>query len=219
MIFEGIKYVVSKPESFKENLEYPTVIFMHGAGTRGDDINQVFNNPFFQKGNILLEKTIIYAPLCDQDTWFDMFEGLRRFARYVYEHKNTDITRVYLVGASMGGYAVWQLMMSDPQLYAGAVPICGGGMYWNAERLKNSNIWAFHGKKDSVVLCEESTKMVDCINKYGGKAKLTILEEYEHNVWTYVYQNPQPFQWLLECKNEKINAGVSNSYDSSERFG
>ena len=87
MIFEGIKYVVSKPEGFKENLEYPTVIFMHGAGTRGDNIDRIFANPFFHKSNILLERAIIYAPLCNQDTWFDMFESIRRFARYVYEQK------------------------------------------------------------------------------------------------------------------------------------
>lgn len=219
MIFEGIKYVVSKPEGFKENLEYPTVIFMHGAGTRGDDIDRIFVNPFFHKSNILLEKAIIYAPLCNQDTWFDMYETIRRFAHYVYEQKNTDRTRLYLVGASMGGYAVWQMMMSDPQLYAGAIPICGGGMYWNAARLKALNIWAFHGKKDPVVLCEESIRMVDCINKSGGNAKLTILDDYEHSAWTFVYQNPEPFQWLLECKKDKLNKKTRCHYNSSELYG
>ncbi len=164
MTFDGIHYVVSKPKDFQENFKYPVVIFMHGAGTRGDNPDKIFDNPFFTKSNILLERAIIYAPLCNQDTWFDMFERIRRFARFVYEEKNTDRTRLYLVGASMGGYAVWQMLMSDPQLYAGAIPICGGGMYWNAERLKDLNIWAFHGKKDSVVMCEESV-MVICLQK------------------------------------------------------
>lgn len=219
MIFEGIKYVVSKPKNFNENLEYPTVIFMHGAGTRGDNIDRIFANPFFHKSNILLERAIIYAPLCDQNTWFDMFESIRRFARYVYEQNSTDTTRLYLVGASMGGYAVWQMLMSDPQLYAGAIPICGGGMYWNAGRLKDSNIWAFHGKKDYTVLCEESIKMVDCINQSGGNAKLTILDEYEHNAWTYVYENEEPFKWLLKCKKGRINERQHSQYDSSELYG
>lgn len=219
MIFEGMKYVVSKPKNFKENLEYPTVIFMHGSGTRGDNIDRIFANPFWGKSNILLERAIIYAPLCNQNTWFDMFESIRRFARYVLEQKSTDITRLYLVGASMGGYAVWQMLMSDPQLYAGAIPICGGGMYWNADRLKDLNIWAFHGKKDPVVLFEESIKMVDRINKSGGNAKLTILDEYEHNAWTFVYQNPEPFEWLLECKKEHANERKHLQYDSSELYG
>lgn len=114
----------------------------------------------------------MYAPLCDQNSWFDMFNAVRRFVRFVYEQKNTDNSRLYFVGASMGGYAVWQMLMRDPQLYAGAIPICGGGMYWNAGRLKDLNIWAFHGRKDPLVLCDESIKMVERINQGGGHAKL-----------------------------------------------
>ncbi len=219
MEFEGVKYVVSKPADFNSELEYPTVIFMHGAGTRGDNPDRVSHNPFFAENNVLLKKAIVYAPLCDEDSWFDMFERIRRFARFVYEQKNTDKLRLYLVGASMGGYAVWQMLRSDPWLYAGAIPICGGGMYWNGERLKDIHIWAFHGRKDPVVLCEESIKMVECINKAGGNAKLTILDEYQHSVWTYVYNNPEPFEWLLNCKKELSECKGQSGFDSSELYG
>lgn len=219
MYFEGVKYIVSTPPDFDEKQKYPTVIFMHGAGTRGDNPEAIYKNPFFTENNILLSKAIVYAPLCNQDSWFDMFESIRRFARFVYEQKNTDETRVYLIGASMGGYAVWQMLMSDPQLYAGAIPICGGGMYWNAGRLKDINIWAFHGKKDPVVLCDESVKMVEKINKAGGSARLTILDECEHNSWSYVYENSEAFQWLLECRKKNADITQSSEYSSSELFG
>lgn len=219
MIFEGIKYIVSYPPDFDEKQEYPTVIFMHGAGTRGEDEKAIYNNPFFTKNNILLTKAIVYAPLCNQNSWFDMFERIRQFVYYVCEQKNTDKSRIYLVGASMGGYAVWQMLMSDPELYAGAIPICGGGMYWNVLRIKDINIWAFHGKKDNVVLCDESIKMVDSIKKHGGKAKLTIMDEYEHSVWNYVYKTPEPFQWLLKCKKDTVSKRIGSVYNSSELFG
>ncbi len=218
MIFDGVKYVVSTPPDFNENQEYPAVIFMHGAGTRGDNADAICTNPFFTEKNVLLSKAIVYAPLCNHDSWFDMFESIRRFARFVFEQKTTDKSRLYLVGSSMGGYAVWQMLMSDPQLYAGAIPICGGGMYWNAERLKDLNIWAFHGKKDTVVLCEESIKMVDSINKYGGNARLTVLDEYAHSAWTYVYNSSEPFQWLLNCRKETAVEHKSE-YNSSELYG
>ena len=219
MNFEGVQYIVSHPPDFNEKQDYPTVIFMHGAGTRGDNVDRVSANPFFEENHILLKKAIIYAPLCDKNTWFDMFESIRHFARFVYEHKNTDQSRLYLVGASMGGYAVWQMLMSDPQLYAGAIPICGGGMYWNAARIKDLNIWAFHGKKDPTVLCDESVRMVERINKFGGHAKLTILDEYAHNAWTYVYKNSEPFHWLLNCRKEVVSEQGQNEYNSSELFG
>ena len=75
------------------------------------------------------------------------------------------------MGASMGGYGTWQLAMSMPKFFAAIVPICGGGMYWNAGRLINTPIWAFHGAKDPTVLCVESEKMVNHVNALGGKAK------------------------------------------------
>lgn len=219
MVFNNILYHVSMPEDFCAESEYPVVIFMHGAGSRGTDLNKIAGNPFFCENNILLSEAIVYAPLCNTDTWFELYESIREFVHYVYNQKNTDKSRVYLVGVSMGAYAVWQMLMSDPHIYAGAIPICGGGMYWNAERLKNTNIWAFHGKRDNVVLCEESIKMVDGINKSGGNAKLTILDEYEHSSWTYVYNTPEPFRWLLNCKKELADSQQQFNYDSPELYG
>lgn len=219
MQFENIGYIVSKPYDFKEIEQYPAVIFMHGAGTRGKDLEKLSKNPFFREHNILLKEAVVYAPQCNADTWFDVFESVRRFAHFVYEQKSTDKSRLYLVGASMGAYAVWQMLRSDPELYAGAIPICGGGMYWNAERIKNIPVWAFHGKLDDVVLCEESIKMTDAINRAGGSAKLTVLDEYGHSSWTYVYSNSEPFEWLLGCKNTHSHAIQSNEYDSSAKFG
>ena len=219
MVFDGVEYICSMPADFDEKQEYPTVIFMHGAGSRGNDPQKLYKNPFFKEKNVLLKRAVVYAPICNRDTWFDMFESIRKFAQFVYEQKNTDKKRLYLVGASMGGYAVWQMMMSDPQLYAGAIPICGGGMYWNAERIKDINIWAFHGKKDPIVLCDESVKMVEKIQELGGKAKLTLLDDYAHSAWTYVYENPEPFLWLLECRNNTVSVASDSGYDSAELFG
>lgn len=218
MKFNNLQYYVSMPDEFCDEKIYPVVIFMHGAGTRGNDLNKVSENPFFCENNILMSEAIIYAPLCNEDTWFELYESVRDFVKHIYEHKNTDKSRVYLVGASMGGYAVWQMLMSDPHMYAGAIPVCGGGMYWNAGKLKDVNVWAFHGKKDCVVLCEESIKMVDAINRCGGNAKLTILDEYEHNSWDYVYNTPEVFKWLLNCKNKSSYIHKTN-YDSSKLYG
>ena len=67
-----------------------------------------------------------------------------------------DKSRVYVVGASMGGYATWQLAMSRPELFAAIIPICGGGMYWNAGRLIHMGVWVFHGEEDITVLPQES---------------------------------------------------------------
>ena len=123
------------------------------------------------------------------------------------------------MGASMGGYAVWQLAMSMPEYFAAIVPICGGGMYWNAGRLIHVPVWAFHGAKDATVLLEESVKMVEAVNKKGGNAKLTIYPNTKHDSWTATYSNYEVFQWLLTHRRPHAEAEADNSYADVKKFG
>ena len=107
------------------------------------------------KGKLNLPFVII-APLCSENTWFDVFERLQLLVEEIDALPFADCNRICIMGASMGGYATWQLAMSMPERFAAIVPICGGGMYWNAGRLADIPVWAFHGAKDSTVYLEES---------------------------------------------------------------
>lgn len=207
--YQDLNYICLKPGGFDETKQYPAILHLHGAGSRGNDLNQLYENPFYRS----IRKYdsfpfVVFGPQCHKDTWFDLFEQLGRFSCYIKNLTFIDPARIYLIGVSMGGYAAWQLAMSLPEVFAAVVPICGGGMYWNAGRLKNVPIWAFHGKKDDTVFCEESEKMVNAVNQNGGSARLTIYPENGHDAWNDTFQNPEVFQWLLghtKCKeNETI---------------
>ena len=131
--------------------------------------------------------------------------------------KYVDRERIYLMGSSMGGYGAWQLAMSRPEIFAAVAPICGGGMYWNAGRLKNTPVWAFHGDSDCIVLPEESRKMVDAVNKCGGKAYLTIYENTAHNAWTPTFKDPEVWKWMLSNKNQYTS--TKNEFDDVKSYG
>ena len=118
----------------------------------------------------------------------------------------------------MGGYATWQLAMSMPDCLAAIVPICGGGLYWNASRLANVPVWAFHGAKDPTVLLEESVKMVDAVNRTKGEAKLTVYPENGHDAWSDTFRNPDVFAWLLKQK-KKSDKPCCDGYNNSEKYG
>lgn len=196
--FRDLKYLVRLPHDMQE--VNPTIILLHGAGYRGTDLEMLKQYPAFRPGSCIARDSspfLVFAPHCHADTWFDLFEQLRDFARAVCQDPRVDKDRVYLMGASMGGYTTWQLAMSLPELFAGAVPICGGGMRWNAKRLVNIPIWAVHGKEDPAVLVEESIRMVDAVNQAGGSARLTLLENTGHNAWDYTYSCQEMFDWLL----------------------
>ena len=157
---------------------------------------------------------MVFAPLCSRDSWFDLFEHLRDLVAEIYNSPYTDRERIYLMGNSMGGYGTWQLAMSLPNVFAAAVPICGGGMYWNARRLADLPVWAFHGEKDTEVLPEESKKMVEAVRRSNGEARLTLYAENGHDAWTDTYRNKEVFDWLLSHRRLSANDGTDPFYDS-----
>ena len=218
-IFENMQYVVKYPIGYKEGEKYPVLLFLHGAGTRGTDITALEQNVLFTDSEVVDRYPFVtVAPLCHGNSWFDHFETLRRFVLAILEMPYTDSERVYVIGNSMGGYGTWALGMSMPECFAAIVPICGGGMYWNAEQLKHTPVWAFHGALDETVYPEESKKMVDAVNLFGGKAKLTIYPDCQHHSWEPAFKMPELYEWLLEQKNTKVKE-IASIYNDAKLYG
>ena len=218
--FKKISYIIRYPNGYAEKKKYPVILFLHGAGSRGNNIAKLKENPYFNITDKFENFPVItFAPQCNEDTWFDLFELLKEFVYEICISDFSDLRKIYAVGASMGAYAVWQLAMSLPDVFSAIVPICGGGMYWNARRLANMNVWAFHGKKDKVVYSEESVKMVESINQVGGNAKLTVYRDNEHDSWSDTYSNYEVFEWLLSCENKKITMDKKRVLDDPKIYG
>ena len=195
---KSLKYLYCSPNT---DDSIPLIIYLHGAGSRGSELSQMSHaGPIgeLEKGRKIPAR--IVAPQCCGDTWFELFETLTDFAENTANESGVDKSRIYLTGVSMGAYAAWQLAMTKPDMFAALVPVCGGGMYWNAARLKNMPVWAFHGALDEVVFPEESVKMVRAINKNGGNAKITIFEKADHNAWDPAFSLDEMWEWMLSQK-------------------
>ena len=217
----GLRCVIKYPDGFDPNCKYPAVLFLHGAGTIGDDIEMLAKNSFWEHIEKVKYPCVVVAPQCDSGkVWFDLYEKLEAFAKAVLDFDFVDKERYYVIGGSMGGYATWQLAMSLNNLFAAALPVCGGGMYWFSGRLKNMPVWAFHGENDPVVFCSESKNMVEGINKRGGNAKLTIYPDTEHNAWDPTYSNPEVWDWLFSQKIGKKDSPEGDVKNmNSKNFG
>ncbi len=197
----GFKCRCAYPNNFDENKKYPMLFFLHGAGEAGE------NTALLEVHGPLKEikfgreyDAIIVAPQRREGTWFDKFESLQSFVDYFAKLPFVDQDRVYLSGISMGGYGSWQLLMSKPDIFAGAIICCGGGMNWNAEAIRHIPVWAFHGVLDVAVPVELSVRMVNAINYCGGEAHLTVYEDLDHDCWTRTFANDKVYEWLFSKK-------------------
>lgn len=195
------RYLLSTPENYDSKTEsLPLIVFLHGAGERGVDINEVKIHgipKIFDKGNEL--RVITVSPQCDLDTtWNAQVDELKAFIDYIADEYNIDKNRISITGLSMGGFGTWAMGIAFPDYFSALAPVCGGnGMIWLAPLLKDIPIWAFHGTEDTVVLPSASIEMVEAVNNAGGKAQLTLYEGVAHDSWIQAYEQTDLIEWLI----------------------
>nr|WP_320120295.1 prolyl oligopeptidase family serine peptidase [uncultured Marinifilum sp.] len=198
----GIKYLEYFPETTKNKDKLPLLIFLHGMGERGYDLNKlkVHGPPSFLD-NKKDFPFITISPQCP-DTVYWNEEILLPFYEEIIAKYPVDKNRIYITGLSMGGFGTWGSIVAKPNLFAAAAPICGGGNPNQLDAVKSMPIWVFHGAKDNVVPIIRSQEMVDRLKKLGSNVKFTIYPEADHNSWTKTYANPKLYEWFLSHKKE-----------------
>lgn len=198
-----MNYLLYLPDGYEEQESWPLILFLHGAGERGDDIDlvKVHGPPkLASEGKDL--PFIIVSPQSPKERWWQPTELSALLDEIVKQHR-VDEDRIYVTGLSMGGFGTWSLAFYSPDRFAAIAPICGGGEAYWARRFKNLPAWVFHGAKDTGVPPERSEAMVDAMKKVGGDVQLTVYPEAEHDSWTETYNNPKLYEWFLSHRRAK----------------
>ncbi len=212
-----LRYRLLQPASYDPQQKYPLVLFLHGAGERGDD-NQaqlVWGMREFSSEAVRGKfPCFVVAPQCPKDEqWVDVpwsadkhtmpeqpTAALRKSLELVgalQKEFSIDADRLYATGLSMGGFGVWDAIQRRPRMFAAAAPVCGGGDPAYAGRIAQVAVWAFHGDQDTVVKPQRSREMVEALKAAGGSPKYTEYQGVGHNSWSPTYQNPEFYTWLF----------------------
>src|SRR5438105_4052265 len=195
-----LPYRLLVPRHYDPRRAYPLVLFLHGAGARGIDNQKPLaqgvlpwahelqvQRPAFlvvpqcpeglqwvdtpwSAGSYALDSVPISKPLA---TVMQLVAALRR-------EFNVDSRRILVTGLSMGGFGTWDLVMRYPDVFAGAMPVCGGGDPTRARQLVRVPVWAFHGSADPVVPAEGSRAMVRALRAAGARVRYTEYPGLEH---------------------------------------
>jgi predicted peptidase len=195
-------YLLYLPKDYEEQESWPLLLFLHGAGERGDDLDLVKKHgppKLIAQGKDF--PFIVVSPQCPVDRWWEPMELVALLDGIAKNHK-VDPDRIYVTGLSMGGFGTWRLAFFAPERFAAIAPICGGGEKHWSKQIAHLPVWAFHGAKDTLIPPERSQIMIDAIKKEGGSPKLTIYPDAGHDSWTETYNNPELYVWILEQKRE-----------------
>jgi predicted peptidase len=214
-------YRLLGPKSITPGTRYPLVIFLHGAGERGNDnLSQLKYFPTWmaEQSARKAHPCFILAPQCrDEQKWVDVdwskiestpqsptptvdMMAVIAALEDTLQREPIDPARIYLTGLSMGGYGSWDLAARMPDRFAAVLPICGGGDEATAAKIKDLPIWCFHGDSDTAVSVERSRTMIEALRAAGGAPKYSELAGVGHDSWTPAYRDPDVLAWIFAQK-------------------
>jgi predicted peptidase len=222
---DTLPYRIMYPVDFDETGKYPLLLFLHGAGERGNDNEKQLvhgGSLFADPSNRRDFPAVVVFPQCPENDWWARMDsnedpdGKRIFVfnskgppkpsmllvldllDELVNHPYIDPDRVYLGGLSMGGMGAFDLLALRPKTFAAAFPICGGGNPRTARKISRiTSFWIFHGAEDKVVEPKYSEEMATALKKYKGKVKLTIYPDTGHNSWDTAFAEKDLLPWLF----------------------
>lgn len=219
---DTLLYRMMVPEEMVDGKTYPLVLFLHGAGERGNDNTaqlewgvHAFANPEFREWN----PAIVIAPQVPEDSywanldWREEGSGLmenpaeplklaHQLVLETVDEYPVDQHRLYITGLSMGGFGTWDMITRYPDLFAAAMPVCGGGDPTKAHLLVDLPIWNFHGAKDAVVPPQLSRDMIQAIRIAGGSPGYTEYPDTDHFSWIPAYADTHVLEWMFNQRND-----------------
>lgn len=204
----GYRYTITLPEGYAADAskQWPLVLFLHGAGERGDNLELLKKHgpPKLVAAGKKFEAVVVAPQVPAGERWNP--HGVKALVDHLRAQYRLDAKRLYLTGISMGGFGTFDTITEYPDLFAAAIPICGGAginvVKWDA-RFAKLPIWIFHGAKDTTVPPAFSEMAYNRLKATKGhRTKYTVYPEAKHDSWTETYDNPEVWDWLFAQKRD-----------------
>jgi len=203
------RFLVHVPTDVASRESWPVLVFLHGIGEGGRDLDllKIHGPPMIANADPGFP-FIVVCPQAEKEQNFEI-DVLNATLDMVLGDLPADPSRVYLTGLSSGGIWTWAWASRNPERFAAIAPVCARWRPADADRLAEIPVWAFHGEKDDQTLPDHAREMVDAVNKAGGRAKLTLYRNGNHNAWSETYANPELYEWFLSHSKQHVTASES----------
>lgn len=214
---EQLPYRLLYPANYDAAKKYPLVLFLHGAGSQGNDNSrQLAEVPAMLRLAAAGDKyaCFVLAPQCPKDDAWALFpeyplsytaKEQSRASRLSLEIVDSliqklsiDRDRIYVTGLSLGGEGTFDIITRRPHFFAAAVPVCGIADHTKAALMKSTPLWIFHGDEDEINSVEYSRAMVKALREEGAPPRYTEYKGVKHDSWTRAYQEPELLEWIFQ---------------------
>ena len=169
---KSIDYIINLPKDYyeKPDISFPVILFLHGAGERGNNINLIKKYGIHRFTNNLDIPFIIISPQCKEHNFWDVhFNDIEVLLQDMKKKYRANIERLCIIGISLGAYGAWNFAMQRPNLFSSIVSIAGGAMLPKyANLISHIPSYIVHGELDKEIPFTESIKISEALTKVGG---------------------------------------------------
>ena len=215
-------YRLYVPADYDAAEMYPLVLFLHGAGERGDNNTAQLTvglPRMFDDADSPIYEAIVIAPQCPADEqWVDTpwadgnystadvpeskaMQAALAILDKVCASYSVNKHRLYVTGLSMGGFGTWDVLARHGDRFAAGMPLCGGGDSSCVDVLSRIPIRTFHGTNDDAVPVAGTREMYREIKHAVSREDLLItyreMSGYGHGIWDVVYGDRENVDWLF----------------------
>ncbi len=217
-----LPYRMLKPENIKPGEKYPLVVFLHGAGERGDDNeSQLFHGASVFSNPVNMEQfpAFVIFPQCPAGSSWARYDKKSSFsdnavtapesanekavlslvAKLVDEFP-VDTCRLYITGLSMGAMGTFDIVCRHPDMFAAAVPICGAVNPTRLAAAKNVKFRIYHGANDDTVPTIWSRKAYRALRDAGADVEYIEFAGTPHDSWNPAFNLTDYLPWMFTQK-------------------
>jgi predicted esterase len=183
------------PEAYDpEGEPIPLVILLHGLGATWETYwNRLPIDEWAE------EEDFVVATPHGRGNWYYVGSGetdVLEVIEEVQEICNVDPDRIFLMGHSMGGWGVWQLGVSHPDLFAAIIPAASWAPLDLLPNLRHTPIVFLHGDDDTVVPPEYAREIDAELTRLGIEHSYLEAPAWGHHSALVTHMLPVFGRWL-----------------------
>lgn len=194
----------------------PIVIYFHGGGACGTDNFKQYYEYSVSPARRKLDKescTVIVpqTPLNRPDgkvNSIDYLHAVKQLTEIIADEVKADKNRIYIYGASFGGFCTWLSAYFYPDYYACAIPLMGQFEECffddvDYSRLKDLPIWIGHSSDDNIVDIKQDDVIAKELERCSGNFKYTRWDKYGHGMANKFLRKENWVEWMFSQSLDK----------------
>jgi predicted peptidase len=224
-VVESLNYRLYTPKN-KSSEKLPLIVYLHGAGQRGEDNKKQLDYVFSKFTSYINQKKhpcFVIAPQCPLGKeWVNRSNKTIPYTHYSQDDTKeseemkliiqliqkciseypVDANRIYISGFSMGATGTWDILTRYPDVFAAAAIFAGVSDTTKADLITHIPILAFSGENDNIAPAKLNETMCKSVNALNGNCKFIQFEDVDHGCVSTAFESEEIIKWMFSHKRK-----------------